>query len=232
MKRLSSLSVVFPALNDELSIGSLVEKTLRLLPQIAPKYEIIVIDDGSGDKTYAVLKSLQKKIFCLRLITHKKNLGYGATLVDGFKTARNDFIFYTDGDGQYDVLELKELVENLDGNTDMVTGFKVNRADPLIRRSIGYLYNKFVKIVFGLKVKDVDCDFRLFRRRLLKGITFKTTSGAFDAEFILKLQKKGTRFKEVPVHHYPRPYGQSQFFKPRRVIESLWELLRIWLQRN
>lgn len=231
-KKLSSLSVVFPAYNDEQSIPKLVKKTLEILPQVANKYEVIIVDDGSEDKTANILKKLKGTIRFFKIINHKRNLGYGVTLTDGFKAAKNDFIFYTDSDGQYDVSELKKLVENLDETTDMVTGFKVNRADPLMRRTVGYLYNKFVKTVFGLKVKDVDCDFRLFHRKILKGLKFRITSGAFDVEFIEQLQKKKVCFKEVPVHHYPRPYGQSQFFKPKRIIKSLWDLGKIWIKRE
>lgn len=231
MKKLSNLSVVFPALNDELSIVPLIKKTLTLLPKITSKYEIIVVNDGGTDETANVLKRLKQTSPFLKVISHRRNRGYGATLTEGFRQATGEFIFYTDGDGQYDVLELKNLVQALDEKTDFVTGFKLNRADSRLRQLVGSFYNQFVKKLFNLKIKDVDCDFRLFRRKILKGITFKTRSGAFDVEFIKKLQNRGVRFKEVPVHHYPRLFGQSQFFKPGRVIKSLWELGKICLER-
>ncbi len=226
-QKLSGLSVVFPAFNDEQSIPILIKKTLKILPSVAKKYEIIIVNDGSKDNTRGVLKSLKKKNLFLKIVNHKTNMGYGATLWDGFRRAKYEFVFYTDGDGQYDVLELKNLIKSLDNKTGLVSGFKLNRADSLTRTVIGKLYNRFVKIIFNLRVQDVDCDFRLFRREILKDLNFTATGGSFDVEFIKKLQSKNVRFKETGVHHYPRLFGKSQFFQPARVLKSLWELRNI-----
>lgn len=222
-----SLSVVFPTFNDGKSIPTLVKKTLSLLPKLTNDYEIIIVNDGSKDNTGEVLRQLQKEVSFLKVVTNEVNQGYGAALVNGFKKARKDFIFYTDSDGQYDVMEIKKLLASLGKNIDIVTGFKLNRADAWYRRIIGGGYNQFVKIVFGLKIKDVDCDFRLFRRTILDGVNFKITSGAFDVEFVKKLQEKKARFKEVPIRHYPRLHGRSQFFNFKKISESLWDLVRI-----
>lgn len=230
--KLSSLSVVLPAFNDEKAIPVLVGKALLILPQIAREYEIIIVNDGSKDKTGLVLKKLQKEMPYLRVITHQTNQGYGAALVDGFAKAKKDFIFYTDSDGQYDVEELKKLTAAMDKETDVITGFKLQRADPWYRQMIGSFYNQVVKLFFQLRVKDVDCDFRLFRRQVLKGINFQIKSGAFDVELVKKLQEKGARFKELGVHHYPRIYGQSQFFNFKRIMTSFWDLGRIYFQNN
>lgn len=224
--KLSSLSVVFPAFNDAESLPSIMAKIIKLLPKLADRYEIIIVNDGSKDDTVKVLEHLKRSIPFLRVIHHPQNLGYGAALSDGFKNAQNDYIFYTDSDGQYDVQDLEKLVSVFDGKTDIATGFKLKRLDPWYRKVIGNFYNQFVKFFFRLKVKDVDCDFRLFRRALINEIDFQIKSGAFDVEFIRRLQEKGARFKEVGVYHYPRIYGQSQFFNFSRITKSLWDLVR------
>ncbi len=228
MKKLSSLSVVYPVFNDGHSLSRLIEKTVRLLPFVANSYEIIIVNDGSNDKTTKIfLNNFKEKIPFLDVVNHQKNLGYGAALATGFAKAKYDFIFYTDADGQYDPTELKKLVAEFNDKVDLVTGFKLNRADPWFRRISGFFYNRFVKMLFGLKVRDVDCDFRLFRRSLLGGLVFKVRSGAFDVDFLKRLQQKNVRFKEIPVHHYPRQYGKSQFFNLLNIVKSLLDLAKI-----
>lgn len=229
MKKLTSLSIVFPCYNDQWVIEELVKKVARVLAVVTSSYEIIVVNDGSTDSSKAVLAKLQRDIPSLHVINHTSNKGYGSSLIDGFKAASKEFIFYTDGDGQYDVMELKNLVSTFDSKTDIVTGFKLRRCDPWFRKIIGAVYNQFVRLVFQLKVKDVDCDFRLFRRKILEGLSFRVTSGAFDVEFIKKLQKRNARIKEIGVGHYPRRFGQSQFFSPLRILRSLWDLLLLRL---
>lgn len=224
MRKLSSLSIVFPCCNDQRAIEEIVKKAARLIPNICSSYEIIVVNDGSTDDSKAVLGKLQQHIPFLHVITHDKNKGYGASLRDGFRNAKKEFIFYTDGDGQYDVGELSKLITAFDKDTDMVSGFKLWRSDAWYRKVIGTMYNQFVKALFGLTIKDVDCDFRLFRRKILEGLLFRVTSGAFDAELIKKLQDRNVRIKEIGVHHYPRKFGQSQFFSPLRILRSLWDL--------
>lgn len=227
MKKLSGLSVVFPAFNDSLSLPDIIQKISQLLPELAARFEIIIVNDASLDKTQSVLEKLQTHFPFISIIKHQKNLGYGASLIDGFKKAKYDFIFYTDSDGQYDVSELKQLVKTMDSQTEMVTGFKLNRADPLIRQLIGSLYNRLIKMVFKLKISDVDCDFRLFKRKILKNLKLTAKSGSFDAEFMKKIQDRGVIIKEIPVRHYPRKFGKSQFFKLGNLIKSFIELTKI-----
>ena len=227
MKKLSSLSIIFPAFNDGLSLPGIIKKTVQLLPTLATSFEIIIVNDASLDKTQSVLEKLQNNFSFITIIKHQKNLGYGASLIDGFKRAKYDYLFYTDSDGQYDIMELKDLVKAMDPQTDMVTGFKLNRTDPLIRRLIGHLYNKFIKIIFKLKIRDVDCDFRLFKKKILKNLELKAFGGSFDAEFMKRLQEKNVIIKEIPVHHYSRRFGKSQFFKLPNLWTTFWELTKI-----
>lgn len=201
------------------------EHVFQILPRIAKEYEVIIVNDVSTDNTGDILATLQRTFPLLRIITHTKNKGYGGALSTGFSHAKMDFIFYTDGDGQYDVKELKLLIERMDNDIDMVTGFKIERRDTWIRKLVGAFYNQIVRLLFQIELRDVDCDFRLFRRHILSGLTLSAYSGAFDAIFIKTLQDKGVRFTEVPVHHYKRPYGSSQFFTLKHVARSLFDIV-------
>lgn len=228
--KLSSLSVFFPAFNDEKTIPRLIKKTARLLPKLTSDFEIIIINDGSKDNTAAGLAKLQKQMPFLRIVTHPVNKGYGAALKSGFKNARHDFIFYTDGDGQYDVTEIKKLVAKMKDGVDMVNGYKINRADNFLRKICGDSYSWLTKIVFGLKIKDVDCDFRLLRRRVLAKIKLEKNSGAICLELVKKIQDAGFKIVEVPVHHYPRTCGHSTFFNPRNILRTFREDADLFLK--
>lgn len=225
-----SVSVFFPCYNDAGSIGLLVEDANLILKNQVRKYEIIVVNDGSRDESGVILKRLQKKIPRLKLVVHKKNRGYGGALKSGFKTASMEWVFYTDGDGQYDVKELQKLLDAVSANNkvDIVQGYKLKRADPYFRIVIGRLYHNFSKIFFNLKVRDVDCDFRLIRKKALDSISLDHDSGVICVELVKKLQDRGYRFVQIGVNHYPRLYGHSQFFNYKRVFNTLMELAGLW----
>jgi len=225
MEKLAALVVVLPAYNDEHTIGILIEKLSRLLPKFVKSFEIVVVDDASTDGTREVLEKQKKKIKNLTIISHKKNQGYGGALMHGFAVVKKEFIFYTDSDGQYDVDEITKLIDSMDSKTDMVTGFKVNRSDSWYRQFLGAVYNQVVRFLFDIQVKDIDCDFRLFRKTLLKGLSVKAKSGAFDLELMTRLSDRRARIKEVPVHHYPRRFGRSQVFTPLRVAKSIRDVV-------
>ena len=168
MSKLNSVSAVFPAYNDAGTIPSMVIMALKALPQVTDDYEVVVVNDGSQDYTGEVLAELASVYPRLRVITHPHNRGYGATLRTGFGQAGKEWIFYTDGDAQYDPHELVLLAQALRDDTDIVNGYKISRSDPLHRVIIGRLYHYMVKVVFGLPLRDTDCDFRLFRRSLFE----------------------------------------------------------------
>ena len=162
------LSVFFPAFNDALSLPALLSRTFATLPHVADDYEVIVINDGSTDGTAAVLEQLQQQYAPhLRIITHSNNLGYGAALRSGFAAATKAFIFYTDGDGQYDPTELEKLAQAMSSGTCLVNGYQLKRQDPWHRIAIGALYNRFACWLFRIRLRDIDCDFRLIRRDAL-----------------------------------------------------------------
>jgi hypothetical protein len=233
MPKLNSVSAVFPAYNDAGTIPSMVIMVLKALPQVTDDYEVVVVNDGSQDYTGEVLAELAGVYPRLRVITHPRNRGYGATLRTGFGQASKEWIFYTDGDAQYDPHELVLLAQARRDDTDIVNGYKISRSDPLHRVIIGRLYHYFVKVVFGLPLRDTDCDFRLFRRSLVAapesgGVTLESDSGTIALELVKKFHDAGARFVEVPVHHYHRAYGQSQFFNFRRLWRTAIQLSQLW----
>ena len=164
------------------------------------------------------------------MVEHETNQGYGAALRSGFGAAATELVFYTDGDGQYDARELPKLFALLTEKTDVVNGFKIERADKINRKIAGGSYNRLAHFLFSLPVRDVDCDFRLIRRAVLGKITLTSTSGSICVELIYKLKKAGARFTEVGVNHYERPFGKSQFFTARRVSKTLLDFFALWFK--
>lgn len=227
-KRISSLSAVFPAYNDAGTIPSMILTAVIAMRQVTDDYEVIVTNDGSSDHTALVLDEMAKNRPELRVIHQPLNKGYGATLRTGFAAATKEWIFYTDGDAQYNPLELVSLVNGLEHGIDVVNGYKISRNDPLERKIIGKIYHHFVKILFGFKLKDVDCDFRLIRRSIFDQIKLESESGSICLEMVKKFQDAGYRFAEVPVSHYHRQYGKSQFFNWRRLWRTAKKLLQLW----
>lgn len=228
LKPLGSLTVFFPAYDDARSIVDLIHRAERAATRATNDYEIVVVNDGSRDDTAKVLARLQHEVAALRVVHHSSNRGYGGALRSGFSAARKEWVFYTDGDGQYDPDELTLLVEALGQNTDAVNGYKRRRSDSIVRVLIGAAYNAVVRGLFGLSIRDVDCDFRLIRRSLISDLALESDSGAICVELIRKLQDAGARFAEVGVSHYHRRYGASQFFKIARILNTAQQLLRLW----
>ena len=227
-KRISSISAVFPAYNDGGTIASMVAAAWVALRQVTEDFEIIVVNDGSADYTSVMLEEVSTRYSELRVITHSSNQGYGAALRTGFSAAKKDWVFYTDGDSQYNPLELVNLVDALCDGVDVVNGYKLTRNDSWMRILIGRAYHYFVKFLFGIRIRDVDCDFRLIPRIILEEVELKSNSGAICLELVKKIQDAGYIFAEVPVNHYSRKYGVSQFFVPWRILRTLHQLAGLY----
>jgi glycosyltransferase involved in cell wall biosynthesis len=226
-----SLSVFFPAYNDAPSLPGLLEKTFTTLRSHVADYEVIVVNDGSWDNTGEVLEKLRRQYApYLRVVTHPQNRGYGGALRTGFASSTKDWVFYTDGDGQYDPNELPRLLELVRADTGLVNGYKMERHDPQHRIWIGSTYNFCARLLFRIRIRDIDCDYRLIRRDLLEKIRLTSTSGTICVELVRKIEISGCGVIEIPVHHYPRLHGRSQFFRVRSLLKTLFELIRLWLK--
>jgi glycosyltransferase involved in cell wall biosynthesis len=226
-----SISAFFPCYNDEATIGRMVDAAAKTIDECNVDGEVIVIDDGSSDGSATVLADLQRSEPRLRVVTHEVNRGYGGALLSGFAAASKQWVFYTDGDAQFDPTELADLVAAARDDVDVVQGYKISRADNVARRVIGRVYHRFVAFAFRLKIRDTDCDFRLMRKSALDKVNLVHTTGVICVELVRKLQDSGARFVEVPIHHFPREHGQSQFFRFSSVARSLRDLVGLWFSQ-
>ena len=226
----SSVTVFLPAFNDEKSIAALVTDALEMLPALSEDFEVLVVNDGSSDGTQAVLEELASRFTTVRVIQHPHNQGYGAALRTGFTNAGKDLIFYTDGDGQYDVCELAFLYPLMTPAVSVVNGYKIKRSDIRTRIVIGKLYNWFARVLFSLPIRDVDCDFRLMRRQAVQQLDLVSSSGMICVELVRQLDEAGCLFAEAPVHHYHRKHGRSQFFTFRRIARTAVDFVVLWFR--
>jgi glycosyltransferase involved in cell wall biosynthesis len=228
-RKLTGVSAVFPAMNDGGTIGGLVTAARTALRDAAGEFEIIVVDNGSRDDSGRILDDLARSVPELRVIRRRRPLGYGGAVRAGFAAATQEWIFYTDGDAQYNPLELGKLAAGAADGIDAVNGYKTGRRDPWHRILLGRLYHHAVRRFFGIRLRDVDCDFRLFRRALLDRVSLESTTGTLGVELVKRFQDAGCVFAEVPVSHYPRRYGGSQFFRPGPLLATARQLASLWI---
>jgi glycosyltransferase involved in cell wall biosynthesis len=237
--RVARLSYFFPAHNEEANIEGLVAEALDSLPAIADTFEIIVVNDGSRDRTQALADELTAAHpGVVRAIHHPTNLGYGAALRSGFAAARYELVAFTDGDRQFRVEDLARLTERLAAadQPDVVVGYRIRRADPLVRTLYARAYRLANRIFFGLKVTDVDCACKLFRREAVEDIHVESDGAFFSAELLIKLRAAGRSVVEVGVPHYPRTAGSPTGAKPQviaRAVRDFWRTrLAMWANRS
>ncbi|HUQ44469.1 MAG TPA: glycosyltransferase family 2 protein [Candidatus Limnocylindria bacterium] len=241
MTRIAALSYFFPAHNEAENLRGLVAEALETLPTLADTFEIVIVDDGSTDETAAIAQDLAAAHPEVRVVHHATNLGYGAALRSGFAAARYEVLGFTDGDRQFRVADLGRLIDRLEvepggtrtsGPPDAVVGFRIRRADPLVRTVYARLYRLANRVFFGLRIHDVDCACKLFRRRALEGIAVESGGAFFSAELLIKLRAAGRRIDEVGVPHYPRLAGSATGARPSvvlRAVRDFWALrLRLW----
>ncbi len=233
------LSYFFPAHNEAANIEALVDEALAELPSLAAQFEIIAVDDGSRDDTGAIADRLAAAHpGVVRAVHHPTNLGYGAALRSGFRAARYELVAFTDGDRQFRVADLGRLLERSRAADapDVVAGFRIRRADPPIRTLYARLYRLANRIFFGLRVRDVDCACKLFRREALEGVRVESGGAFFSAELLIKLGASGRSIAEVGVPHHPRIAGSPTGARPSviwRAVKDFWSLrLRMWVDRD
>jgi glycosyltransferase involved in cell wall biosynthesis len=223
MQKLSSLSIFFPAHNEEENIRASVEAALFIAPQVAQTFEIIVVDDASTDQTREVVKNLVRQHQVVRLVSHEKNQGYGRAVKTGLESAQNDYLFFTDSDCQFDLQELKHLVEHAH-HYDVVIGYRAKRMDSAMRLLNAKVWNFLNRILFDLKVKDIDCAFKLMRREVVQSLELWSNGAMLSAELLIRLNRQGLGFKEVPVTHLPRVKGEATGAKPLVIARALREM--------
>lgn len=221
-----SVSACVPAFNEAGNVGALVRGLKAVLEGLCGEYEIIVVDDGSTDETPTLLENLSKDISALRVITHPTNLGYGKSLRDGFDAARCDYVFYTDGDGQFDVSELTRFVERAASNRAVV-GYRTGRSEGALRRFTSWAYNKLIRFLFGLRLRDVDCSFKIFPASVVPSLGLKSDKFFIDTELMVKLKNAGVEIEELGVRHLPRGYGRSTV-SPRHIVTTIREIMSMW----
>ncbi len=233
------LSYFFPAHNEEANVAGLVEEALAVMPSLADTFEIIIVNDGSRDRTRAIADELTASHpGIVRAVHHPVNRGYGAALRSGFGAARYELVAFTDGDRQFHVADLGGLTARFAGPDapDVVAGYRIKRADPLIRIIYARAYRLANRIFFGLRVTDVDCACKLFRREILEGIRIESEGAFFSAELLIKLLAAGRSIAEVGVPHYPRTAGSPTGARPQvvlRAVRDFWRLrLRMWVDRD
>ncbi|MBN2310050.1 MAG: glycosyltransferase family 2 protein [Candidatus Hydrogenedentes bacterium] len=225
-----SVSIFYPCYNDWGTMGSMVLFTIQTAERLGLDYDLTIVDDGSGAQTHEILEAIVKRFPEVKVVWHEKNRGYGGALRSGFAAATRDWVFYTDGDAQYDVRELEILLERAGPDVDLVQGYKIQRHDPLHRIIIGRIYHWTVKLAFGLSVRDTDCDFRLIRRKVFENVRLTSDTGVICVEMMKKINRGGYRIVEVPVHHYQRAHGKSQFFNFPRLVRVAVSLMRLWMK--
>ena len=224
-----SISVVLPALNEEENIETAARRVVEVLESLEFKdWEVIIVDDGSTDRTGEIADLIAgKDPVHIRVFHHNPNRGYAEALKTGFTNGRYQLLFYTDSDNQFDVRELTNLLPLIE-DADIVNGFRIYRFDPLTRLVLSWGFNLIVRIVFRIKVRDIDCAFKLFRREVFDKVQIESRKFFVDAEVLAKARYYGFRMVEVGVRHYPRPAGRSTV-RPSHILSTLAEIARIWI---
>jgi glycosyltransferase involved in cell wall biosynthesis len=228
MKKLKSLSVFFPVYNEEANLEILLKQALRIVSKLATKYELLVINDGSTDASREIVEKLQKQNPQVKLISHQKNKGYGEVLKTGIKHSQYEWIFWTDSDLQFDLSELAHFIAETD-HYQAIIGYRAKRSEGLRRNLNAKLFKFYIDLLFRLHVKDIDCAFKLIKASKLKKLHLKSGSAFTSAEILYRLKKQKVKFKEIPVQHYPRLYGQATGAKFSVIIKACFEALTTYL---
>jgi len=221
-----SITVFFPCYNEQDNVVRVAEQALRVVESLQADYEIIIVDDGSSDDTGRIADQFAAGHDRVRVIHHEGNRGYGAALQSGFRAATKELVFYTDGDGQFDIGEMPSLLPLMQ-EYDIVSGYRMNRRDNLLRTLAGHLWTMTNNLLFSLKMHDIDCAFKLYRRAIFDTIKMESTGALIDTEILARAARKGYRIAEKGVHHYPRTAGRPTGANPGVVLRAFKELLKL-----
>jgi glycosyltransferase involved in cell wall biosynthesis len=226
-----SLTVFFPAYNEQDNLPTLIERTVAAVEPLTGDYEIIIVNDGSKDRTRQVAEELAARYPKVRAVHHEVNRGYGAALITGFAAATKDAVFFSDSDNQFDLTEIGQFWE-LIGRHDAVIGYRIKRSDPLHRKINAFCWGRLIRVLFGFKVRDLDCAFKMFRRPAVAGLTLTSRGATLTAELMARLHRRGVRWVQVGVHHYPRTAGVQTGAKLRVILKAFADLFRLKRRLN
>lgn len=228
MAKLSALSVFFPCHNEEGNVENLTKRCQDYLPKIADDFEIIIVNDGSKDRTKEIADRLASEDPRVRPIHHEVNKGYGGALQSGFEAAKHPYVFFTDGDGQFAIEDLEPFAKAILEGADAAVGYRINRKDPLHRRLNAWAWTSLVNLLFSLKIRDVDCAYKLIRRDKLEGLTLKSEGALISTELLARLRKRGCKFVELPVEHHARTAGEQSGGNPLVILRAFKELFKFY----
>jgi glycosyltransferase involved in cell wall biosynthesis len=220
------ISVFFPCYNEQENITRVVEQALTVLQDINADFEIIIVNDGSSDRTGEIADEIVAKNRKVKVVHHHENLGYGAALQSGFKAATKKLVFYTDGDGQFDINEMPPLLQSME-KYDIVSCYRLNRQDSIMRRINGWCWTKLVCLLFNMKVRDIDCAFKLYKREIFDKIKMSSTGALIDAEILARAVRSGYSITQRGVHHYPRKAGKQTGANLKVILRAFKELFKL-----
>jgi len=223
------ITVFFPCYNEQDNVARTVERALEVLEKLNADFEVIIVDDGSTDNTGRIADEIAGRDNRVRVVRHHPNLGYGAALQSGFKAATKELVFYTDGDGQFDIREMPLLLPLMD-KADIVSCYRLNRQDNLVRRINGWCWTKLVCLLFGMKVRDIDCAFKLYKREIFDHVELSSIGALINAEILARAVRRGYRLTERGVHHYPRTAGRQTGGNTRVILRAFKELIKLYHQ--
>ena len=222
MSEIASISVVFPAWDEAENLPALLSRALEVLPRFAKQFEIIVVDDGSLDETPRIAARYPS----VRLLRHSHNRGYGAALRTGLRAARYDWIFFSDADLQFDLGDLEDLIR-ASHETDIGAGYRTPRRDPWGRLALAWIWGRLVRALYRIRIRDIDCAFKLFRRSVLEAIPIESVGACINTELLVRARAAGFRICQVPVQHFPRRAGQASGARPRVMLRAVRELVTL-----
>jgi len=222
-----SISVFFPCYNEQDNLTHITEQAVAVLEKLDVDFEVIIVDDGSRDETGRIADELAKRDSRIKAVHHDTNLGYGAALQSGFAAAEKELVFYTDGDGQFDIGEMPQLLGLIE-EYDIVSCYRLNRQDSLMRKINGWCWTKLVCWLFGMKIRDIDCAFKLYKREIFDNIQLSSTGALIDTEILARSVGKGYTITQKGVHHYPRTAGEQTGANVRVVLRAFKELFKLY----
>jgi len=223
-----SISVVLPAYNEEGNIYYVVRDIFDTLPDIFDDFEVIIVDDGSGDRTTEIIRDLSEKNRNIKIIRHANNRGYGVALTSGIRASEKDLVFIMDADRQFDISEINKLLTHI-GNFDIVAGFRIKRMDSFYRYILGRCFNFIIRILFKIKLRDIDCGFKLYKKELLQKMKLTVEGSLISTEIMFLAYKNNAKIKEVGVNHYPRVSGLSKGASLKVIAKAIFELLDFYI---